>query len=153
MHPEVMKLAFVFLLVGYGPKAGIAPMHPWKPEAYGEAPTPLVALMSSSLFAVAMYAILRWKVVADVAIKGHYADSLLLALGLVSLAIAAFSVVQSRNYKRMLAYSSVEHTGLICFGLGLGAAGGFSPLLPLGHYTPPQTLMFFFPGTYRPHIR
>src|SRR6266542_3265454 len=69
MHPEVMKLAFVFLLVGYGTKAGIAPMHTWKPDAYGEAPPALAALMSSALFAVAMYAILRWKVVADAAIK------------------------------------------------------------------------------------
>ena len=62
LHPEVMRLAFVFLLVGYGTKAGIAPMHTWKPDAYGESPAPLTALMSSALFAVAMYAILRWKV-------------------------------------------------------------------------------------------
>jgi hydrogenase-4 component F len=74
--------------------------------------------------------------VADAAIKDHYADNLLLALGLVSLAIAAFSVAQSRNYKRMLAYSSVEHTGLICFGLGLGAAG-YSPHCCTWSITPP----------------
>ena len=146
MHPEVMKLAFVFLLVGYGTKAGIAPMHTWKPDAYGEAPPALAALMSSALFAVAMYAILRWKVVADAAIKSHYADNLLLALGLLSLAIAAFSVAQSRNYKRMLAYSSVEHTGLICFGLGLGAAGVFAALLHLVNHTVAKLLMFFLAG-------
>ena len=146
LHPEVMKLAFVFLLVGYGTKAGIAPMHTWKPDAYGEAPPALAALMSSSLFAVAMYAILRWKVVADAAIKGHYADNLLLALGLASLTIAAFSVAQSRNYKRMLAYSSVEHTGLICFGLGLGAAGVFAALLHLVNHTAAKSLMFFLAG-------
>jgi hydrogenase-4 component F len=146
MHPEVMKLAFVFLLVGYGTKAGIAPMHTWKPDAYGEAPPALAALMSSALFAVAMYAILRWKVVADAAIKSHYADNLLLALGLLSLAIAAFSVAQSRNFKRMLAYSSVEHTGLICFGLGLGAAGVFAALLHLVNHTAAKLLMFFLAG-------
>jgi hydrogenase-4 component F len=146
LHPEVMKLAFVFLLVGYGTKAGIAPMHTWKPDAYGEAPPALAALMSSALFAVAMYAILRWKVVADAAIKDHYADNLLLALGLVSLVIAAFSVVLSRNYKRMLAYSSVEHTGLICFGLGLGAAGVFAALLHLVNHTAAKSLMFFLAG-------
>jgi hydrogenase-4 component F len=146
MHPEVMKLAFVFLLVGYGTKAGIAPMHTWKPDAYGEAPPALAALMSSALFAVAMYAILRWKVVADAAIKDHYADNLLLTLGLLSLAIAAFSVAQSRNYKRMLAYSSVEHTGLICFGLGLGAAGVFAALLHLVNHTAAKSLMFFLAG-------
>ena len=69
LHPEVMRLAFVFLLVGYGTKAGIAPMHTWLPDAYGEAPPALAALMSAALFAVALYAILRWKVVVDAAIK------------------------------------------------------------------------------------
>ncbi len=146
LHPEVMKLAFVFLLVGYGTKAGIAPMHTWKPDAYGEAPPALAALMSSALFAVAMYAILRWKVVADAAIKTHYVDHLLLALGLLSLAIAAFSVAQSRNYKRMLAYSSVEHTGLICLGLGLGRLGVFAAMLHLVNHTAAKSLMFFLAG-------
>ncbi len=146
LHPEVMRLAFVFLLVGYGTKAGIAPMHTWKPDAYGEAPTPLVALMSSSLFAVAMYAILRWKVVADAAIKDRYADRLLIALGLLSLLIAAFSLVLARNYRRMLAYSSVEHTGLICLGLGLGPLGVFAALLHLVNHTAAKSLIFFLVG-------
>jgi hydrogenase-4 component F len=146
LHPEVMKLAFAFLLVGYGTKAGIAPMHTWKPDAYGEAPAPLVALMSSALFAVAMYAIVRWKVVADAAIKDHYADHLLLALGMLSLLIAAFSIVLARNYKRMLAYSSVEHTGLICLGLGLGPLGVFAALLHLVNHTAAKSLMFFLVG-------
>jgi hydrogenase-4 component F len=146
LHPEVMKLAFVFLLVGYGTKAGIAPMHTWKPDAYGEAPAPLVALMSSSLFAVAIYAILRWKVVADAAIKDHYADHLLLTLGMVSLSVAAFSSVLVRNYKRMLAYSSIEHTGLICLGLGLGPLGVFAALLHLVNHTAAKSLMFFLVG-------
>lgn len=146
LHPEVMKLAFVFLLVGYGTKAGIAPMHTWKPDAYGEAPAPLVALMSSSLFAVALYAILRWKVVADATIKDHYADHLLLALGMLSLLIGAFSIVLSRNYKRMLAFSSVEHTGLICLGLGLGPLGVFAALLHLVNHTAAKSLMFFLAG-------
>lgn len=147
LHPEVMKLAFVFLLVGYGTKAGIAPMHTWKPDAYGEAPAPLVALMSSALFAVAIYAILRWKVVADSAIKDHYTDRLMLTLGLLSLTIAAFSIVLAQNYKRMLAYSSVEHTGLICLGLGLGPLGVFAALLHLVNHTAAKSLMFFLVGS------
>jgi hydrogenase-4 component F len=146
LHPEVMKIAFVFTLVGYGTKAGIAPMHTWKPDAYGEAPAPLAALMSSALFAVAMYAILRWKVVADAAIKDHYADRLLIALGLLSLLIAAFSIVLARNYKRMLAYSSIEHTGLICLGLGLGPLGVFAAMLHLVNHTAAKSLMFFVAG-------
>ncbi|MBI3960680.1 MAG: hypothetical protein HY328_17865, partial [Chloroflexi bacterium] len=123
LHPEVMRLAFVFLLVGFGTKAGIAPMHTWKPDAYGESPAPLAALMAASLFAVAIYAIIRWKAVVDATLDDHFTDNLLIMLGMLSLVIAAFSVVLTTNYKRMLAYSSIEHTGLICLGLGLGPLG------------------------------
>jgi hydrogenase-4 component F len=143
LHPEVMRLAFVFLLVGYGTKAGIAPMHTWKPDAYGESPAPLTALMSSALFAVAMYVIVRWKVVADAALNDSYTDHLLIALGLLSLGVAAFSVVLATNYKRMLAYSSIEHTGLICLGLALGPLGVFAALLHLVNHTAAKSLMFY----------
>jgi hydrogenase-4 component F len=143
LHPEVMRLAFVFLLVGYGTKAGIAPMHTWKPDAYGESPAPLTALMSSALFAVAMYAILRWKVVADATLGGDYTNNLLIALGLLSLVVAAFSVVLATNYKRMLAYSSIEHTGLMCLGFALGPLGTFAALLHLVNHTAAKSLMFF----------
>lgn len=143
LHPEVMRLAFAFLLVGYGTKAGIAPMHAWKPDAYGEAPAPLGALMSSALFAVALYALMRWKAVIDAAVGPAYADSLLIALGLLSLVIAAFSLVLVRYTKRMLAYSSIEHTGLICLGLGLGPLGLAAALLHLVNHTVAKALMFF----------
>jgi hydrogenase-4 component F len=146
LHPEVMRLAFVFLLVGYGTKAGIAPMHTWKPDAYGESPAPLTALMSSALFVVAMYAIVRWKVVTDAALSDGYTDNLLIALGLLSLVVAAFSVVLATNYKRMLAYSSIEHTGLICLGLALGPLGAFAALLHLVNHTVAKSLMFFLVG-------
>jgi hydrogenase-4 component F len=143
LHPEVMRLAFVFLLIGYGTKAGIAPMHTWKPVAYGESPAPLTALMSSALLAVALYAILRWKVVADATLGGGYTDHLLMALGLLSLVVAAFSVVLATNYKRMLAYSSIEHTGLMCLGFALGPLGTFAALLHLVNHTAAKSLMFF----------
>lgn len=143
LHPEVMQLAFVFLLVGYGTKAGIVPMHTWKPDAYGEAPPPLTALMASALLAVAMYAIIRWKTVADATLTPDFTDSMMIALGVFSLIIAAFSVVLTTNYKRMLAYSSIEHTGLICLGLGLGPLGAFAALLHLVNHTAAKSLMFF----------
>lgn len=142
LQPEVMQLAFVFLLIGYGTKAGIAPMHTWKPDAYGEAPPTLTALMSSALFAVAMYAIIRWKTVADITLQDHYTDNLLLALGIFSLVVAAFSVVLATNYKRMLAYSSIEHTGLICLGLALGPLGVFAGLFHLFNHTAAKSMMF-----------
>jgi hydrogenase-4 component F len=146
LHPDVMRLAFVFLLVGFGTKAGIAPMHTWKPDAYGEAPAPLAALMASPLFAVAIYAIMRWKAVVDATLANHFTDSLLIMLGLLSLIIAAFSVVLSINYKRMLAYSSIEHTGLICLGLGLGPLGVFAALLHLLNHSAAKALMFNLVG-------
>jgi len=146
LHPEVMQLAFIFILIGYGTKAGIAPMHTWKPDAYGEAPAPLGALMSSALFAVAMYAILRWKVVADATLQSHFTDNLLMALGLLSLIIAAFSIVLTNNYKRMLAYSSIEHAGLICLGLALGPLGVFAAMLHLVNHTAAKAGMFFLAG-------
>lgn len=146
LHPEVIRLAFVFLLVGFGTKAGIAPMHTWKPDAYGEAPVPLSALMSSALLAVAIYAIARWKTVTDAALGTGYTDNFLLALGLLSLLIVAFSVVLATNYKRLLAYSSIEHTGLICLGLGLGPLGTFAALLHLVNHTAAKSLLFFLAG-------
>ncbi len=143
LHPEVMRISFVFLLVGYGTKAGLAPMHAWKPDAYGESPSSLSALMSSALFAVAIYAILRWKIVVDASVTGHFSDNLLIALGMLSVLIAAFSVVLARNYKRMLAYSSVEHAGLICLGIGLGPLGLFAALLHLVNHTAVKSMLFF----------
>lgn len=143
LQPEVMELAFIFLLVGYGTKAGIAPMHTWKPDAYGEAPPTLSALMSSALFAMAMYAIMRWKAVVDATLPGNLTDNLLIVLGMLSLLIAAFSVVLATNYRRMLAYSSIEHTGLVCLGLAFGPLGIFASLLHLVNHTLAKSLMFF----------
>ncbi|HEX5082067.1 MAG TPA: proton-conducting transporter membrane subunit [Blastocatellia bacterium] len=146
LHPEVMKLAFVFLLVGYGTKAGIAPMHTWKPDAYDEAPAPLSAMMSAVLLAVAIYAILRWKTVVDATLGSGYTNKLFIALGLLSLTIASFSIVLSRNYKRMLAYSSIEHTGLMCLGLALGKLGVFAALLHLVNHTAAKSMTFLLAG-------
>lgn len=151
LQPEVMQLAFVFLLIGYGTKVGMAPMHTWKPDAYGESPAPLGALMASPLFAVAMYAILRWKAVIDISLRSNFTNNLLFTLGLFSLIVAAFSVVQTTNYKRMLAYSSIEHTGLICFGLALGEPGLFAAMLHLINHTLAKSLMFFVVGDIEDH--
>lgn len=146
LHPEVMQLAFVFLLVGYGTKAGLAPMHTWLPDAHSEAPAPLSATMSGLLLAVALYAILRWKVVVDATLATHYTDHLLLGLGLLSLFIAAFSMGPSQNYKRLLAYSSIEHTGLTCLGLALGPLGTFAALLHLINHSLAKSMLFLLTG-------
>src|SRR6266567_5207779 len=146
LHPEVIQLAFVFILIGYGTKAGLAPMHTWLPDAHSEAPAPLSAMMSGVLLAVALYAIVRWKVVVNARVGSGFADGLLIVLGTVSLAIAALSLVIQRHYKRLLAYSSIEHTGLVCLGLGLGPLGVFAAMLHLLNHSVAKSMMFFLSG-------
>jgi hydrogenase-4 component F len=146
LHPEVMRLAFVFLLVGYGTKAGLAPMHTWLPDSHSEAPAPLSALMSGVLLAVALYAILRWKAVVDASLGSGYTNNLLLVLSMLSLVIASFSMVLSKNYKRMLAYSSIEHTALTCMGFALGPLGIFAALLHLVNHSLAKSMLFLLSG-------
>jgi hydrogenase-4 component F len=146
LHPPVIQLAFVFILIGYGTKAGLAPMHTWLPDAHSEAPAPLSAMMSGVLLAVALYAVIRWEAVVNAAVGTRFTDGLFLLLGVVSIVIAAFSLVVQRNYKRMLAYSSIEHTGLMCVGLALGPLGTFAAMLHLLNHTLAKSTMFFLAG-------
>ena len=146
LHPPVIHLAFVFILIGYGTKAGLAPMHTWLPDAYAEAPAALSAMMSGVLLAVALYAVIRWEAVVNAAVGRGFTDGLFLTLGVLSIAIAAFSLVVQRNYKRMLAYSSIEHTGLMCVGLALGPLGTFAALLHLLNHALVKSMMFLLAG-------
>lgn len=146
LHPEVLRLAFLFILVGYGTKAGLAPMHTWLPDAHSEAPAPLSSMMSGVLLAVAVYAIIRWRAVVNVTVGPAFADHLLAALGVLSLAIAAFSLVTQRSFKRMLAYSSIEHTGLTCLGVALGPLGMYAALLHVVNHAVAKSAMFLLAG-------
>jgi hydrogenase-4 component F len=146
LHPEVARLAFAFLLVGFGTKAGLAPMHTWLPDAHAEAPAPLSAMMSGVMLAVALYALARWKTVIDAALGYGFADTLLLIAGVTTLAVGALSLVTQRNYKHVLAYSSIEHTGLACFGLALGPAGIFAALLHLTGHALAKSTAFLLSG-------
>ena len=116
-------IAWVLLLVGYGTKMGLAPMHTWKPEAYGEAPGIVGAILAGGVTSVAFTAILRVRAVVGAAGEGRMADHTLLAIGLFSMLVAAFFLLGTRDYKRMLAYSSVEHMGILTIGAALGPAG------------------------------
>jgi hydrogenase-4 component F len=134
LHPQVVRLAFVFLLVGFGTKAGLAPTHTWLPDAHSEAPSPLSAMMSGVLLAVALYAVVRWKAIVDVAVGSAFTDSLLIVVGMVTLAVGSFSLLAQTHFKRLLAFSSIEHMGVACFGLALGPLGMFAAFLHLiGH--------------------
>jgi hydrogenase-4 component F len=147
LSPEVVRLAFVFIIIGYGTKAGLAPMHTWLPDAHSEAPAPISALMSGVLLNVGLYAMMRFKAVVDVAVGPEFAAGLLLGIGLLSLLVAAVFLVAQRNYKRMLAYSSVEHIGIICLGLGFGGYWGvFGALLHVVNHALSKSLLFLLSG-------
>ena len=122
-------------------------MHTWLPDAHSEAPAPVSALMSGVLLNVGLYAILRFKAVVDAATGPEFAARLLIGVGLLSLVVAAAFLVRSRNYKRMLAYSSVEHIGIICLGLGFGGYWGvFGALLHVVNHALSKSLLFILSG-------
>jgi hydrogenase-4 component F len=126
-----LHAAFVLLLVGYGTKMGLAPMHTWKPDAYGEAPGLVGALLAGGLTSCAFLALLRIHHLCRAAGEGAYAGKLMVFMGLFSMAIAGLFMVGQRDFKRMLAYSSVEHMGILSLGIGLGGAATFGALLHL----------------------
>ena len=125
----------LLLILGFGTKAGLAPLHAWLPDAHSQAPAPVSALMSGVLLSVAFYAILRVKVIADVALGPDFARTLLIVLALASLAVAASLLIAQRDYKRMLAYSSIEHMGLLALGAAIGSPLAIAAVLLhiLGH--------------------
>ncbi|OLB63788.1 MAG: hypothetical protein AUI11_00045 [Acidobacteria bacterium 13_2_20CM_2_66_4] len=146
LHPELLQLAFAFILIGYGTKAGLAPMHTWLPDAHSEAPPAISAMMSGVLLAVAMYAIARWKVVVDGAVDRRFTTTLLIAFGLASVGLGAFSLVIQRHYKRMLAYSSIEHMGLVAVALALGPLGMFAAWLHVANHAIAKSASFLLAG-------
>lgn len=121
LDPGVTRIAVVLLILGFGTKAGLAPLHAWLPDAHSQAPAPVSALMSGVLLSVALYAILRVKVIADAALGAGFARALLIVMALASLALAASLLLAQRDYKRMLAYSSIEHLGLVALGAAIGS--------------------------------
>lgn len=126
-----LKAAFVLLLVGYGTKMGLAPMHTWKPDAYGEAPGVAGALFAGGVTSVAFLAILRTLRICHAAGEGSFATQLLVGLGLLSMGVAAGLMVGQQDFKRMLAYSSVEHMGILALGVGVGGLASFGAMLHL----------------------
>lgn len=148
LHPFTLKLGVVFALIGYGTKAGLAPMHTWKPDAYREAPSPAGVLMAVGMLNGAVYCLLRIHLVARAALGADFSGGLLLALGLLSVAVATPFILIQWNLKRLLAYSSVEHVGIMALGIGLGAeAATFGALLHMTYHTLAKPLSFFSAGT------
>ena len=127
--PFWLKLAFPFILVGFGTKAGLAPVHAWLPDAHAESPSPVSALLSATLLNSALLGILRVYKILCAANMNSFADTLLLVMGFLSLFICAVFVLSVRNYKRMLAYSSIENMGIIVIGIAFGGIGVFASML------------------------
>lgn len=144
--PFITKFAFIFVLIGYGTKVGLVPMHTWRPDAYSKAPIPVVALFSASLLNVAFLAILRFKTIADSALGSDFSSKLLIFFGLISIVVAAFNIFGQKNYKRMLAYSSIEHAGIMALGFGFGGVGAFAAVLHMVYHSLSKSILFLSAG-------
>jgi hydrogenase-4 component F len=150
---ELLKLAFVFVAVGYGTKIGFVPMHSWLPDAHAEAPSPISAMLSAVLLNCALYALLRFDAITSHAIGGEFSHTLLLIFGGLSVAVASLLMIVQRDLKRLLAYSSIEHLGIVAIGLGVGGPLGlYGALLHTFNHSIAKTLLFFTAGNVRENL-
>lgn len=145
-QPEWLKAAFIFLLVGYGAKMGLAPLHNWLPDAHSEAPSLVSALLSGALLNCALLGILRGHQILLAAGQGNFSQSLLVFFGLVSLIVAVIFIVGQGHYKRMLAYSSVEHMGILAVGIGIGGIAAQGAMLHSVCHSLAKCLLFLLSG-------
>ncbi len=147
LEPRVLSLAFVFLLVGYGTKVGLAPLHNWLPDAHAEGPTPISAVLSGLLLNVAIYAVVRCKVLAEGALHLAWPSEMLMGFGLLSVVLAAFCLWRQRDVKRLFSYSSIEHMGIIAFAFGMGGGiANFAALLHMTCHSLTKSAIFFAVG-------
>jgi hydrogenase-4 component F len=145
--PELLNVAFVFLLLGYGTKVGLAPLHAWLPDAHAEGPTPISAVLSGLLLNVALYALLRFKMMLAVSVGTIAAGPLMVVMGLISVIFASLMLYRRRDIKRMFAYSSIEHMGIIVFAFGMGGPlANFAGLLHMTMHSLTKSAIFFAVG-------
>jgi hydrogenase-4 component F len=145
--PSLLDLAFVFLLLGYGTKVGLAPLHAWLPDAHAEGPTPISAVLSGLLLNVALYAVLRFKLLLDANAHALAPGPLMATLGLISTVFAAFMLYRRRDVKRMFAYSSIEHMGVVVFAFGIGGPlANFAALLHMAMHSLTKSAIFYTVG-------
>jgi hydrogenase-4 component F len=147
LDPALLNLAFVFLLLGYGTKVGLAPLHAWLPDAHAEGPTPISAVLSGLLLNVALHAVLRFKLLLAANPGAIAPGPLLVTMGLVSLIFAGFMLYRRRDIKRLFAYSSIEHMGIIAFAFGMGGPlANFAGLLHMTMHSLTKSAIFFAVG-------
>ena len=147
LEPTVLSLAFVFLLVGFGTKVGLVPLHNWLPDAHAEGPTPISAVLSGLLLNVGLYAVVRSKVLVDGALERNFSGGLMMGFGLLSVVVAAFFLSRQKDIKRMFAYSSIEHMGIMTFAFGMGGpVAAFAGLLHMTVHSLTKSAIFFTVG-------
>jgi hydrogenase-4 component F len=143
----VMRLAFILVLLGYGTKAGLAPMHTWKPDAYSEAPAPVAALMAAAVLNCALYGLARFYVLTVRCLGPSFPSQLLMLFGILSIGVAVPFILVQRSYRRLLAYSSIDHGGMMVLGLGFGGLlGPLGMLLHMTFHSVAKPLLFFCAG-------
>jgi len=148
LDPTLVKAAFLFALVGYGTKAGLAPMHTWLPDAHSQAPTPVSAVFSGFMLTAALYCIMRHIALTNAVLKtSQFTNDLILLFGILSITVAAAFILIQHDVKRLLAYHSVEHLGIITLGLGLGPLGIFAALFHTLNHSVCKSLGFFCAGS------
>jgi hydrogenase-4 component F len=147
LDPALLNLAFVFLLLGYGTKVGLVPLHAWLPDAHAEGPTPISAVLSGLLLNVALYALLRFKMLLAANGQALAPGPLMVMLGLLSLVVAAFMLYRRRDAKRLFAYSSIEHMGIVTFAFGMGGPlANFAGLLHMAMHSLTKSAIFYGVG-------
>jgi hydrogenase-4 component F len=147
LEPAVLALAFVFLLVGYGTKVGLAPLHNWLPDAHAEGPTPISAVLSGLLLNVALYAVVRCKILVEGSLHSRLPSRMLMGFGLLSVVLAALFLWRQRDIKRLFAYSSIEHMGIATFAFGMGGPiANFAALLHMTVHSLTKSSIFFTVG-------
>lgn len=145
-NPFIIKMAFVFTFIGYGTKIGLVPMHTWLPDAHSSAPSPISSLLSGVLLNVPFLAILRFKTITDATIGPDFSSRLLITFGILSLVVSSVSILVQKNYKRLLAFSSIEHMGLIALGFGIGGAASMAAILHMVYHSITKSLLFLSAG-------
>lgn len=145
-NPFVTKIAFIFVLIGYGTKMGLVPMHTWLPDAHSNAPVPISSLLSGVLLSVAFYAILHFKAIVDSSIGADFSQTLLIVFGSASVLVASFFILIQKDYKRLFAYSSIEHMGIMALGFGFGGIGAFAAILHMIYHSLAKSILFFSAG-------
>jgi hydrogenase-4 component F len=153
LDPMWLKAAFLLLLVGYGTKMGLAPLHTWLPDAHSEAPSMVSALLSGVLLNCAFLAILRSHSLLVKAGLGAFSQDLLVLFGLLSMALAGLFIINQMDYKRLLAYSSVEHMGILALGVGIGGIAGFGSMLHAVNHSVAKAMLFLAAGNTMAYFR